>query len=204
MLKVLNVLLMASAELKMSAKMSEIITCLTGLLCIYITLQGTTSTLVYKDVSLKPREVFVVYNSLYTLSSSVGRSSSCVISVINPSFNSYTKHTWALATTEVALMLVLLMDSWYRFLNNTFLVCLLIACLGLTFGILYVNAIGMVGQNEVRKSEIVRAFFITASAGGNLMAGMLALYVEPIVYQHCLYITNAKAELCLARSTRFL
>ena len=72
MLKVLNVLLMASAELKMSAKMSEIITCLTGLLCIYITLQGTTSTLVYKDVSLKPREVFVVYNSLYTLSSSVG------------------------------------------------------------------------------------------------------------------------------------
>ena len=170
--------------------------------CAFVSLQGIASTLVYKSSSLSPREVYVIYSICVTCSSSLTRSYSFVISAVNPSCNPYTKHTWAVAAVEVPLMIFLLVDSWYRFLNSTLLVCLILVLIGLVFGFQCVNVFAMMGVSEdKRKNAVTRAFSRVAPDAGVLLAGIMALYIEPIIYHHCLYVTNGKVELCLARST---
>ena len=173
-----------------------------GIFSAFLSVQGITSTIVYKHTELAPREVYVVYNNTFTIATFVSQSYSFAISFVNPSCNSFTKHTWALATIEVAPMFFLLVDSWYRFLNSIILVGLLLAIVGLVFRVLCVNVFTMVGVSEdSRKSALTMAFCVCAFDSGMLLAGLMALYVEPVIHQHCLYLTNDKVELCLARLT---
>ena len=179
----------------------HLIVLLIGLFATFLSIQGIASTLVYQQYSLAPREVFVVYISGLNLASSVGRSYSFVCSLIKPNLNTFTKHTWALASVIVVLMLFLLIDSWYRFLGSIVLVSLLLSGIGLFFGILYVNVFAMVGISEdARESAVTRVFVLSGLYAGMLLAALLALYIEPIIQQHCTYLEGGRAELCLARS----
>ena len=123
-------------------------------------------------------------------------------SLVKPNLNTFTKHTWALASTIVVLMLLLLIDSWYRFLGSVCLVSLLISATGFFYGILNVNVYAMVGMSEdARERAVTWAFAISGWDAGMLLAGLLALYIEPIIQQHCTYLEGGRAKLCLARSS---
>ena len=180
----------------------HLIALLIGLFATFLSLQGIASTLVYQQYSLAPRKVFVVYNSALNFASSVSRSYSFVCSLIKPNLNTFTEHTWPLASVIVVLMFFLLIDSWYRFLGSVVLVGLLLSAVGFFFGILYVNVFAMVGISEdARESAVTRVFALSGWDAGMLLAGLMALYIEPIIQQHCTYLEGGRVEMCLARSS---
>ena len=180
----------------------HLIALLIGLFATFLSLQGIASTLVYQQYSLAPRKVFVVYNNALNFASSVSRSYSFVCSLIKLNLNTFTEHTWALASVIVVLMFFLLIDSWYRFLGSVVLVGLLLSAVGFFFGILYVNGFAMVGISEdARESAVTRVFALSGWDAGMLLAGLMALYIEPIIQQHCTYLEGGRAEMCLARSS---
>ena len=200
-------LLSAKGKLVAVCKTSHhLIALLIGLFATFLSIQGIASTLVYQQYHLTPRKVLVVYNSAFNFARFVGSSYSFVCSLIKPNLNTFTKHTWALASAIVVLMLFLLIDSWYRFLSSMVLVSLLLSAAGLFFGFLLVNAYAMAGKSEdVRESAVTRVFIASGYDAGMLLAGLMALYIEPIIQQHCTYLEGGRTELCLARSrTRVL
>ena len=113
--------------LAISKILHHIIAVLIGHFATFLSIQGIASTLVYQQYSLAPRKVLIVYNSTLNFASSFGRSYSFVCSLIKPNLNTFTEHTWALASAIVILMLFLLIDSWYRFLGSVVLVSLLLS-----------------------------------------------------------------------------
>ena len=199
-----NTLTRLSAKEKVVAiwKISHhIIALLIGIFAVFLSFQGIATTLVYQQYSLAPREVFVVYNSALSFSTSVSRSCSFVCSLVKPDLNTFTKHTWVVASAMIVIMLFLLIDSWYRFLGSIVLVSLLISAAGFFYGILYLSVITMVGISEdARESAVTRVFAVSGYDAGMLLAGLMALYIEPIIQQHCTYLEGGRAERCLARS----
>ena len=184
----------------------HLIALLIGLFATFLSIQGIASTLVYQQYNLTPRKVFVVYNSAFNFARFVGSSYSYVCSLIKANHNTFTEHTWALASAIVVLMLFLLIDSWYRFLGSIVQVSLLLSAVGLFFGSLLVNAYAMAGKGEdARENAVTRVFAVSGWDAGMLLAGLMSLYIEPIIQQHCTYLEGGRTELCLARSrTRVL
>ena len=112
-----------------------------GYFSIYLSIQALATTLVLQEDLLKPREVYVVYNTLLFFGSALGRTYgiTCFICNCNLKCKVFTRHTWAISAASVLLTLLLLMEAWCRFFDSTPLFMLLLFFEGLARGALYFN-----------------------------------------------------------------
>ena len=180
-----------------------------GLISIFITcfseymiIQSVVTTLAFPHAPFKPRDHYQCYIVVLMGHEVVGRSYLVVLSYIKPDWAEKAKfsYLWVLSTIEAILLLFFVLAAWYRFLPSVWIVLLLVFVIGAVFGLTYVNAIAFFRDRfKDNYEEFAMGFFLVAITGGVFASGLLGLYVEPILREHCTMFTN-NSDFCFTRS----
>ena len=172
-----------------------------GMFCEYLLLQSVSTTISFPNAPFGPRDHYVIYTLVLVIGELVGRSYGLILACIKPDIKPYTRHTWIFTVISAALMLFMLTASWYRYLTNVWIVLVVMFLAGGWVGALYVTAIAMtgVGETSTVRKEFSRAFVQGAAIFGAFVAGLLGLFVEPLLRKHCELVTMT-TDLCLTRN----
>ena len=168
----------------------------------YLTLQSIVTTLAFPSAPFDPRDHYQYYVMLYLFADFMGRSYGLFLFLFKcVETTPVTKHTWIISAAIVALQMVLVFASWFRFLPNVQVAFAIVFMFGLLNGVLYCNSFSAACRDfSGLHIEYGRAFLVIASTIGIVTAGLLGLLVEDELTEHCLN-TLGQSEYCLTRST---
>ena len=173
-----------------------------GYVAKYLTLQSVVTTLAFPSAPFDPRDHYQYYLMVYLLADFIGRSYGLFMSLFKcVETTPVTKHTWIISVVIVALQMVLVLASLFRFLPNVQITLAIVFLFGLLNGALYCNSFSVASRGlSGRHIEYGRAFLTIAVSTGVVSAGLLGLLVEDELTEHCLN-TLGQSEYCLTRST---
>ena len=102
-------------------------------------------------------------------------------------------------------MMLYLLESWYRFLPNVYILLGLVVIQGIAQGYVSVDSVGQSASVFTRDAEDKAMAMVIVSggiSGGRLLAGFLGLFVERYLRDHC---TNKLllGRFCLTRRLSF-
>ena len=169
----------------------------------YLTIQAVITTLAFPNAPFKLRDHYEYYIFTLMVGEVLGRSYLVGLFFIKAKWAEEAKfpHLWVLAMIQVALLLVFILESWYRFLSSVWIVMLLVFICGLEIGVLYVNALAFFrGGFEDRYREFVMGYIIVAFGMGIFVAALMGFNAEPFSLKHCTTFVN-NTDFCFTRST---
>lgn len=163
--------------------------------------EAVATTVVFPKAPFSPREHYLYYFFVFAIGVLIGRSYAFLAFLIAPNLNVLVEKTWVLSAFLMVNLLLCVLNSWYRFIPNVGIMLALMFVHGVAAGAMYMNSFTMAGRSEhdARLKEISRAFTTLGSGTGMLAAGLMGLYVESTLREHCFHETGSM-ELCLTRS----
>ena len=155
----------------------------------YLANQAVITTLAFSGAPFSPRDHFLYYMLMYHSGKFLGRSHILIASCACPKIVPFIRvqKTWILALIECCHLLFFLMASWFRFFSSVWIVLILCFTEGFTAGSIYVNTIHTVSEQflDHRRGEFALSLLMVGNDAGVLSAGLMGLYVEPILKSHC-------------------
>ena len=175
-----------------------------GLFCHHLSLQAVATTLGFPASGISPRAHYQYYFFAAVVGEFVGRSHGFVLELIPLQIPLTTRHTWIFTALITLTLLVLLLQTWYFFVQNAiWIVTSQLFVSGASCGALYINTLETAGHggNE-RYTEFCRAFLIFKKICGMFMAGFAGIFVEPLLRSNCMEtrFINTKPEYCFTRA----
>ena len=171
-----------------------------GMFYEYITIQSIVTTLAFPSAPFDPRDHYQYYMVLFFVGEFVGRWYGLLASFMKCKIPDATRHTWVFACIMAVDALFLIFASWYRFLHSVYIVLAMMFLTGLSIGALYSSTYAMAGRgSSSRQIELSRCFLTIAIAAGAVTAGLVGLYVEPLLKEHCEQTIFSAKEYCLTR-----
>jgi hypothetical protein len=151
-------------------------------------IQSVTTTIAYKSAPFRPRDHYQYYIFIFMFGEMIGRSHRSVISFINSRwlYVPTCKQLWAFSFLVFLILLFTVFESWYRFLPGVatvFVLCLLGGFLG---GLLFNNFPEILRSRFTeRQREFGMGFALSPVSTGIMGAGIIGLFVEPRLLEHC-------------------
>ena len=168
----------------------------------YMIIESVVTTLAFADAPFKPRDHYQYYIFVLVSGEMMGKSYLVISSYIKEEWVEKAKfpYLWVLATIEAMLLVFFVLAAWYRFLPSVWIVFLLLFTCGAVIGVFYVNGMTFF-RNSVkdRYQEFAMGYISVSMGGGILAAGLLGLYVEPLLREHCTMFAN-NTDFCFTRS----
>lgn len=168
----------------------------------FLTLNGVVTTLAFPDSPFDPRSHFVYYACVFMIGECIGRSYITILGFVHKTLTFVITRTWILSAILFALLIFLILSSWYRFIHTVWIVLLLCFLVGLLAGSLYVNTylVASVQETDDANSKAFsRAFLSVGPSAGVLLAGFVGLVLESALRSHCIETTQF-SEFCFTRS----
>ena len=170
-----------------------------GMFFEFITIQSIVTTLAFPSAPFDPRNHYQYYMLLFFAGEFVGRLYGLLVSFMNCKIPHATRNTWVFTSILIVVAMFLIFASWYRFLHNVYIVLALVFLSGLSIGSLFSSTYAMAGRaSSARQIEFSRSFLTIAIGAGGITAGLVGLYVEPLLKEHCQQTIFA-IEYCLTR-----
>lgn len=174
-----------------------------GLFSDYLAMQGIITTIAFENSPFDPRDHYYYYQLVFWCSEIISRSYGLVVLWFKPTWTVVTDKTWIFSVIIACSMILLTLNSWYRFFSNFGSVAIVVAIIGATEGALYLNTFAVAGKTadkRPRHREFSRAILTVALQGGIVTAALMGFYVEPSLKEHC-RATLANDRVCFTRST---
>ena len=168
----------------------------------FLNIQSIITTLAFSNAPFSPRDHYQYYIVAFTMGEVVGRSYLVVLSYMKAEWAEKAKfpYLWVLGIIQIIFLLFFILAAWYRFLPSVWIVLLLTFISGLEVGAFYVNALVFFRDSfEGHSQEFVMGYIPVAIAGGVLASGLLGLYIEPFLLEHCTMVEN-NTDVCFTRS----
>ena len=170
-----------------------------GMFFEYFTIQSVATTLAFPSAPFDPRHHYQFYTLLFFVGEFVGRLYGLLVLLMKCKIPHATHHTWVFTSIIAVVAMFLIFASWYRFLQSVYIVLAMVFLIGLNIGALYNSTFAMAGcASSARHIEFSRSFLTVATGAGIMTAGLVGLYVEPLLKRHCQQTIFAK-EYCLTR-----
>jgi hypothetical protein len=170
----------------------------------YILTQSVVTTIAYKNAPFRPRDHYQYYTFTFMFGELIGRSNRSLISLVHPRwlYAPTCKLIWLLSIIEILLMFIVLFESWYRFLPSVAIVLVLCLLSGTIVGLFYNNMFVLIHvtfEGKQRAFVMGYATFPLTLTAGMFVAGLVGLYVEPRLLEHCIS-TVTESAYCFTRS----
>ena len=171
-----------------------------GVFGMYIGMQAVVTTLAFSNAPFPPRDHYQYYIFAVMAGELLGSSYGLVMLCLKCSLPDSTKHTWVFALFIMTAVFFLVFAAWFRFLQNVWIVLGVLFAVGLNNGALFncTFAVAAASQSSSRHKGFSRAFLMTAQGAGVLAAALLGQYIEPLMKEHCVFISK-DATNCLTR-----
>lgn len=171
-------------------------------LSVYLTLGAVLTTMVYDNErgppEYVPRDHFLSYVLSTLVGEFLGRALMSVLHAVTPGF-SFTGPS-ILAAIPVVQAIFFLVSTWYRVVPSLWINWLLCFVMGTTAGMTFTNSFRVITTAATPTHGYLLVICATvAESAGVLTAGLLGLYVEPILKEHCLQAFGNHTW-CLTRS----
>ena len=163
----------------------------------YLLMQAIVTSLAFSNAH--PRDHYQYYVLAVMVGDVLGCSSGLVMFFRKCSLPDHTRHTWIFASVIVTSAFFLVFASWFRFLPNMWIVISICFVVGLNAGVLFnCTFAAAASQSSSRHKRFSRAFLVFPIAAGMFTASLLGLYIEPLLKEHCVYISKDATE-CITR-----
>lgn len=167
-----------------------------------MSLQSVVTTLAFADAPFKSRDHYLYYIFVLMCAEMMGRSYLVTLTYIKEEWveNANFPYLWVLTTIEAMLLVFFALTAWYRFLPSVWVVFLPLFICGAAIGVFYVNAM-MFFRNSLkdRYQEFAMSYISVPLGGGLLAAGLLGLYTESFLREHCIVFAS-NTDFCFTRS----
>ena len=171
----------------------------------YLTNHAVVTTLAFKSAPFRSHEHYNYYTMCDRLGNLLGSSYLLIFAYTCPSQVQCMRinKTWILAFIGVSHNLLLVTMSWYRFVPQVGVTMILCFTGGFTAGAIYANSAHLVRDEVTGKNsqEFGLSLLTVGVSAGQLAGGLLGLYTELALKEHCLYALKLKG-LCSSQDTR--
>jgi MFS family permease len=158
---------------------------------------------VYSNSPFKPRDHYQYYLIAAYGGELLGRSNGMIFSYCGKITGTFSlcpysgSKPWVVIILDIAMLIVIVLITWFRIVSNVWLVLALSFVEGLVCGVSYVGSFAVVSE---RKGHIAftRAATIIVHGACGTTGAMTAIVLEPIMRQHCFEVTKS-SQYCIAR-----
>lgn len=171
----------------------------------YLSSHATLTTTAFSRAPFRSRDHYNYYTICSHLGSLIGLSYLLVVSYTCPNLlkRVHINKTWILALIGVSHNILLVTIAWHRYVSHVGLVMVLCFTAGFTNGAIYSNSLHVVRENAADNNsrEFGLSLLTLGVSAGQLAGGLLGLYTEVALREHCLYALKLKA-LCFTEFTQ--
>ncbi|KAL9979599.1 hypothetical protein ACROYT_G017280 [Oculina patagonica] len=171
----------------------------------YLSNYAVVTTLAFKSAPFRSHEHYNYYSMCDRLGNFLGCSYLLIFSYTCPSQVQRVRinKTWILALIVVSHNLFLVTMSWYRFVPQVGVTMALCFTGGFAAGAIYVNSAHVVRDEVIGRTsqEFALSLLTVGISAGLLAGGLLGLYTELALKEHCLYALKLKT-FCSSHDTR--
>lgn len=166
----------------------------------YVAANSEATTLVFPQSQINPRDHFVFYTLSGMLGEMLGKSCWELFTFCKNARSCVFSRTWDVAIFLILASFVPLFASWYRFLPVIYIVLILMFTCGFLSGVVLSSAFFKLDEvNSLHTKLFLYQLFNIAYSSGIVSGSFLGLFVEPILFRHCIEL-GRKKEYCLART----
>lgn len=168
----------------------------------YLAVGSVLTTLTFQNSPFRVRDHYHYYKITGDIGMVLGSCELMVVSCLCPGFINVfrIRRLWIFIPLNVGHLMFFLFAAWYHFVANIYILLVLCATHGLVFGLTCVHVFVAAANRFESTHEKGLALNITelGSSLGKLVSGMLGIFVEAYLRQHC---TNnmLMGKYCLAR-----
>ena len=179
--------------------LNQLIAMMTSTMSRSLMLNGVVSTMSFTNVSITPRNQFIYYVLGAGICDFIGRSYLLYSSWCKENEYLVVKRTWIPALANAAILIVMVLASWFRFIPSFFAVAGLVATNALLSSIVFVNSFHNVGD-ELRGLEkmFCRSLMVSAIGLANMTVAVIGFDTESRLRKHCLLFLSVQN--CFTRS----
>ena len=157
----------------------------------FLLIQAVLTTLTFPGLSIKARDQYIYYALSVALGDLVGKAYGVVALLLNCKLPRYTKHTWVFSLLIVSAAVFLVCDAWFRFLHNGWAVIAICFGVGVLSGMLFDVTFAVAhGEPSSPSNEFSKSILSFPFAAGLLSSTCLGLYIEPLLEERCVYVTQ--------------
>ena len=172
-----------------------------GLFSKYIILNGVVTTIAFSNISITPRNQYLIYVVVSGLGDAIGRSYRAFLSNFGIEDKCIVKKTWKIAVLDFLIVVLTVLISWFRFqfLYNLYSALTLVFLSALLQGIIYVNSFQVAGEGlGVPERSFCRSLLTGAIEVGIMSAALMGLDTESKLREHCVQVFDELT--CFTRS----
>ena len=160
-----------------------------SIFCKQLLLNSVVSTIAFDNVSITPRNQFLIYVLAYGAGDLIGRPYIGVLSLCGIEDKLIVKKTWILAFVQVSILIFMMFVSWFRFLSHFHSAVVLVVVNSMLSGMVFANTFNTAGEGlSVEERRFCRALLTGALWSANLAVALIGLDTEARLLEHCLLL----------------
>ena len=162
-----------------------------SIFCKQLLVNGVMTTMVYSNVSVTPRNQYLLYVLASGTGELLGRPYLGYLSNCRIADKFAIRKPWFLSLLNVFILIFMVFVSWFRFgfLSHLYAATAVPLLNSFLAGIVYVNTFQLSGEGlGVVEKRFCRAFLTGALWSSNLAVALIGLTVESQLREHCVYV----------------
>ena len=168
----------------------------------YLSINAAITTIAFQNSPFLPRDHYSYYISSDRIGNFCSSFFLLIFAYTCPDHLGcvLTDKTWMLALIGMSVHLVLVTASWFRFIPHVSIIMVFCFTEGLLTGAIYVNSAYVIKDKltSTRSRDFGLSLLTLGMSAGQLAAGLMGMFIEPALLEHCLYALKLN-EFCFTR-----
>ena len=160
-----------------------------SIFCKQLLVSSVVTTTAFDNVSITPRNQFLIYMLTCGAGDLIGRPYIGFLSLFGIEEKFIVRKTWILAFVQVFILIFMVFVSWFRFLSHFHSAAVLVMANSMLSGMVFANTFNNTGEGlSVEERRFCRALLAGSLSLANLAVALIGLDTEARLLEHCLLL----------------